>query len=127
MERYQDVEKAVRFLQPAIPLHIYRQRSVQKAAKWFTKNFRGKVLFAVKTNADARVLQDMYEAGIMHYDVASIAEVKLVHDILPQAKKYYMHPVKPRESIKSAYFDYGVRDFSLDSFVELEKILAATN
>jgi ornithine decarboxylase len=69
----------------------------------------------------------MYDAGISHYDVASIAEVKLVHDILPQAKKYYMHPVKPRESIKSAYFDYGVRDFSLDSFVELEKILAATN
>ena len=39
---------------------------------------------------------------------------------------FFMHPIKSRESIKSAYFDFNIRDFSLDSFDELEKILEVT-
>lgn len=40
---------------------------------------------------------------------------------------HYMHPVKNRESIRAAYFDYGIRDFSLDSHAELQKILEVTD
>jgi hypothetical protein len=43
-----------------------------------------------------------------------------------KAKMFFMHPIKSRESIKSAYFDFNIRDFSLDSFDELEKILEVT-
>ena len=38
-----------------------------------------------------------------------------------------MHTVKSIESIASAYFDYGVKNFALDSKEELRKILQATN
>ena len=38
-----------------------------------------------------------------------------------------MHTIKSKESISSAYFDYGVKSFSLDSKDELRKILDATN
>ena len=38
-----------------------------------------------------------------------------------------MHTVKSIESISSAYFDYGVKNFALDSKEELRKILQATN
>ena len=38
-----------------------------------------------------------------------------------------MHTIKSPESISSAYFDYGVKNFALDSKEELRKILAATN
>ena len=38
-----------------------------------------------------------------------------------------MHTVKSRESIKQAYFNYGVKDFSLDTKEELIKILESTN
>ena len=34
-----------------------------------------------------------------------------------------MHTVKSRESIKEAYFKYGVKSFSLDSKDELIKII----
>ena len=34
---------------------------------------------------------------------------------------------KSKESISSAYFDYGVRNFALDNKDELRKILEATN
>ena len=37
-----------------------------------------------------------------------------------------MHPIKSREDIASAYFDYNVRDFSLDTKEELMKILDST-
>ena len=38
-----------------------------------------------------------------------------------------MHTVKSKESISSAYFDHGVRNFALDNKDELRKILDATN
>jgi ornithine decarboxylase len=37
-----------------------------------------------------------------------------------------MHPVKAEEAIAEAYFEHGVRTFSLDSIEELEKIVRAT-
>ena len=37
-----------------------------------------------------------------------------------------MHPIKSREDISAAYFDYNVKDFSLDTKEELMKILDST-
>ena len=37
-----------------------------------------------------------------------------------------MHPIKSREDISSAYLDYNVKDFSLDTKEELMKILEST-
>ena len=37
-----------------------------------------------------------------------------------------MHPIKSREDISSAYFEYNVKDFSLDTKEELIKILNST-
>jgi len=63
---------------------------------------------------------------VTHYDVASIAEVRLVRETLPEAVLCYMHPVKPAAAIAEAYRVHGVRTFSLDSHDELAKIVAAT-
>jgi ornithine decarboxylase len=38
----------------------------------------------------------------------------------------FMHPVKSRRAITAAYFDHGVKTFSLDTHEELAKILDAT-
>jgi ornithine decarboxylase len=38
-----------------------------------------------------------------------------------------MHPVKAEEAIAEAYFEHGVRTFSLDTIEELEKIVRATS
>jgi ornithine decarboxylase len=38
-----------------------------------------------------------------------------------------MHPVKAEEAIAEAYFDHGVKTFSLDTLEELEKIVRATS
>jgi ornithine decarboxylase len=84
------------------------------------------VLYAVKANPSPWALDAMYNAGMRWFDVASEAEIELVHSRYPDAVMAFMHPVKSRKAIERAYFDHGVRIFSLDCEAELEKIVAAT-
>jgi ornithine decarboxylase len=84
-------------------------------------------MYAVKANPSPALLQILWDSGITHYDVASIAEVRLVARILPGATLCFMHPVKAEEAIAEAYFTHGVRVFSLDSLDELEKVMRATS
>jgi ornithine decarboxylase len=46
--------------------------------------------------------------------------------MFPSAFMAFMNPVKSRETIRSAYFDFGIRAFALDCFEELEKIKQET-
>ncbi len=125
-ERFRSVEQLVRETRPEIPVHCLRPTTIANAARRFIKLFPGDTLFAVKTNPDPLVIGYLARAGVSHFDVASLAEVKLVADLVPDAKLYFMHPVKGREAIRAAYFQYGVRDFSLDSHEELAKIMEVT-
>lgn len=84
-------------------------------------------MYAVKANPSPELLQILWDNGITHYDVASLAEVRLVARTLPNATLCFMHPVKAEEAVREAYFTHGVRTFSLDSLEELEKIVRATN
>ncbi len=123
---YGSVDDLVHDLRPEEPVQALRPATIAMSAKWFLRHFPGDVMYAVKCNPDARVLKILARAGIKNYDVASLAEVRMVAETLPGAKLYFMHPVKSRHAIRDAYFQYGVRDFSLDSVEELEKILETT-
>lgn len=127
METFATVRELVAKEQPNTPVHILRPHVVKTAAKFFLDNFPGEVVYAVKTNPEADVLDTLYQSGVRHFDVASLHEIHTVASRFPDAKMHYMHPVKSRESIRKAYFEYGIRDFSLDSYEELEKILAVTH
>src|SRR5262249_28520082 len=83
-------------------------------------------LYAVKANPSPDLLRVLWDSGVTHYDVASIGEIRLVQDTLPEAVLCFMHPVKAEEVIAEAYFDHGVRTFSLDTMDELNKIIRAT-
>lgn len=114
-------------LKPAAPVTLIRPQAAARAARFFVEKFRGKSLYAVKANPSPDLLRTLWDSGITHYDVASIAEVRLVAKILPEAKLCFMHPVKAEEAIAEAYHIYGVRTFSLDTMDELEKIVRATH
>jgi len=111
---------------PVEPITLLRPHSAHRAARFFVEKFPGRSLYAVKANPSPELLRILWDAGVTHYDVASIGEVRLVHDILPEAVICFMHPVKAEEVIADAYFNHGVRTFSLDSIEELEKIGRAT-
>jgi ornithine decarboxylase len=114
-------------LRPVQPVTLLRPHAAKRAARFFAERFPGKSLYAVKANPSPDLLKVLWEAGVTHYDVASLGEVRLVAETLPEAVQCFMHPVKAEEAIAEAYFDYGVKTFSLDTLDELEKILRATN
>ena len=118
---------AIAKLRPVEPVTLLRPHAARRAARYFAEKFPGKSLYAVKANPSPDLLRIFWEAGITHYDVASIGEVRLVRATLPDAMLCFMHPVKAEEAIAEAYFDHGVRTFSLDTIEELEKIVRATS
>jgi ornithine decarboxylase len=111
---------------PVQPVTLIRPHAAQRAARFFVEKFPGRSLYAVKANPSPELLQTLWDSGITHYDVASIPEVRLVAKTLSEATICFMHPVKAEEAIAEAYFEYGVRTFSLDTIDELEKIMRAT-
>lgn len=112
---------------PVNPVTLVRPHAAARAARFFVEKFPGRSMYAVKANPSPELLQILWDNGITHYDVASIAEVRLVARTLPQATLCFMHPVKAEEAVREAYFTHGVRTFSLDSLEELDKVVRATN
>ena len=127
MRKFKDVNELVNELKPDYPVYCIRPESIKKSTKFFKDNFSGKILYAVKTNPNEKVIKQIISNGIKDFDVASLNEIKLIKKIKSDANLYFMHTVKSKENISSAYFDYGVRNFALDNKDELRKILEATN
>ena len=111
---------------PVQPVTLVRPHAAARAARFFVEKFPGRSMYAVKANPSPELLHILWDSGITHYDVASIAEVRLVARTLPGATLCFMHPVKAEEAIAEAYHTHGVRVFSLDSMEELDKIVRAT-
>lgn len=128
----------IKSLKPESPLYLFRPHIIESSSKWFLQNFSNfhnksgqtltsKTLYAVKSNPEKEALKQIFKAGIRNFDTASLDEIKLIHNLFgKKIKMYFMHPIKPRKSIKEAYFEYGIRDFSLDCEDELKKILEVT-
>ncbi|HEX5259079.1 MAG TPA: type III PLP-dependent enzyme [Sphingomicrobium sp.] len=117
---------AIAKLRPVEPVTLLRPHAARRAARFFVEKFPGRSLYAVKANPSPDLLHILWNAGVTHYDVASIVEVRLIHETLPEAVICFMHPVKAEEAIAEAYFEHGVRTFSLDTAEELDKIVRAT-
>ena len=127
MQKFKDVNELVNALKPDYPVYCIRPESIKTSTQFFRNNFPGKVLYAVKTNPNEKVLKHIIRNGIENFDTASINEILLIKKLKPDANIYFMHTVKNRNDISEAYFNLGVRDFALDTKDELVKILEATN
>lgn len=124
---YSSIEEMVSVLRPTHPVHCMHPEQLKQAAQLFIEHFPGHTLYAIKANPEPYVLQHLYDAGIHHFDVASLVEVQLIHGMFPNAHMAFMNPVKSPEAIRAAYFDYGVRDFVTDTLEETLKIQKATD
>ena len=127
MRKFTSVNELVNTLKPEDPVYCIRPNSVKKSVEFFKNNFPGKVLYAVKTNPNEKIIKIIIDNGIENFDVASINEIKLIRKINSKVKIYFMHTIKSRESIREAYFQHNIKDFALDSKDELLKILESTN
>ena len=103
------------------PVHCLYPQRIAEAVRTFRDGFPGTVMYAVKCNPTPAVLALLARAGIRDFDVASIAEIEVVRRVVPEARLYFMHPVKSRSAIRHACLA-GIRHFALDHAAELAKI-----
>ncbi|MGB6390090.1 MAG: type III PLP-dependent enzyme [Methyloceanibacter sp.] len=125
MDVFTSAAELIRHHRPERPVLGLRPHAAARAARWFLANFPGKVLYAAKANDAAPIIGALAEAGISHFDVASLVEIEGLASV-SGAEFYFMNPVKSRGAIKTAYRDFGVRNFAFDSEDELDKILEET-
>jgi len=109
------------------PQFVLRPQALSQSVIYFTRYFNSTLLYAVKTNPEPDILELIHKKGIKNFDVASLEEIALVHNLFPSSTLYFMHPIKSRHAIREAYHSFGVRHFSLDHGAELQKILEETH
>lgn len=122
MDNYKDAAQLSALTKPQDPVFCLRPHAATQAAQFFVNTFPGQTFYAVKANPSPWLLKALYRAGVTRFEVASLAEARLIHDLFPSADIAFMNPIKSGEAIKTAYQDLGVRIFALDSQEELDKI-----
>ncbi len=125
-KQFDDVLGMVNALKPSYPVYCLRPHVLRQQAQRFLELFPGRVLYAVKCNPHPSVLRALYDAGIRHFDTASLPEIALVREHFPDAGAYFMHPVKSRAVIHAAARIYNVDTFVVDHEKELAKVIDET-
>src|ERR1700744_6369247 len=123
LPRFASVEKVIERLKPVEPVYVLHPGRFQAAAKRFLDHFPGDTMYAVKANPAPLVLDQVYAAGIRHYDTASLPEIELVRGKFPDAICHFMSPVRAVGAAKAAFERFGVTDYVIDCDFELDKLL----
>ena len=126
LPRFASAQKVIESLRPSEPLYLVHPARFADAAKQFLDRFPGDTLYAVKANPHPLALQNLWDAGVRHFDTASLGEIELVKSVLPDAICHFMAPVRLAGQARAAFQKHGVTDFVVDSESELEKLLAET-
>ncbi|MBW6506030.1 MAG: type III PLP-dependent enzyme [Rhodobacteraceae bacterium] len=112
----------LRAQQPDNPAMFFAPQVLQSTARRFLNGFPGLVTYAVKSNPDEMVIQNLLAAGIKGFDVASPAEIDMVRRLAPTAALHYNNPVRSRSEVLHAV-RAGVKSWSVDSRSELAKLI----
>src|SRR5579872_3678011 len=126
LPRFASVFKAIESLKPSEPLYLVHPEKFAAAARTFLTGFPGDVLYAVKANPHPIAIQQLWAAGIRHFDTASLGEIEIVKGLFPDAICHFMAPVRLPVQAKAAFEKHGVTDYDVDSQSELDKLLAET-
>jgi len=113
-EKFTDVGTLLRRESPKNPVYCIFPHVFQEITKEFLSGFPGRVLYAVKANSEPDVLRLLTDAGIRHFDCASLPEIEQVDAINPDVKKYFMVPTRIRGAARTAQEKHGVRHFMVD-------------
>lgn len=127
LKRFPSVVALIEELRPTLPFYALHPAKFQFAAKRFLDEFPGTTMYAVKANPALPVLDQIYAAGIRHFDTASLAEIKLIRERYSDSHCHFMAPVRLPGHAAAAWRDYGIRDFVVDSDQELDKLLSETD
>lgn len=122
-DAFTNVPEMLATLQPSDPVYCVYPHVYRETAQEFLSGFPGRVLYAIKANNDPKVLRPLVDAGITHFDCASLLEIQQASASTDAAVCYFMNPVRIRGAARSAQQDYGVKHFVVDHAAGLELLL----
>lgn len=99
---------------PELPVYCIYPQAYQDNARAFLEGFPGRVLYAVKANDEPAVLALLHQAGLRHFDCASVPEIEAVRAACPDSTCYFMTPARLRGAAADAGGRLGVRHFMVD-------------
>src|SRR5690606_31512123 len=112
----------IRNMQPENPVLFFAPGVLQDTARRFIDGFPGMVTYAVKSNPEEVVIENLAAAGVRGFDVASPAEMMMIRRLAPEAALHYNNPVRARSEIAVAVA-LEVDSYSVDSKTELAKLI----
>jgi len=124
---YPSFASVIEATRPTLPSYVLHPARFRAAVGRFLQSFPGTTMYAVKANPVAHVLDQIYEAGIRHFDTASLAEIELIRGRYPDATCHFMAPVRIPGEAGAAWRQHGLTDFVVDCDPELDKLLAETD
>jgi ornithine decarboxylase len=122
LPRYASIADAVAAEKPVLPLYLVHPKRFRASVERFAA-FPGDALYAVKANPSPQALEQVWQAGVRHFDTASLGEIELIKSRFPDAHCHFMTPVRLPGAAKVAFEKYGVTDYVVDCDFELDKLL----
>lgn len=113
-DRYSDVSAMLQSLTPTEPVYCIHPEKYRQGVAEFLAGFSGRVLYAVKANDHPAILRCLSEAGVTHFDCASVPEIAAVRSNCANSTCYFMVPARLRGAASEAQHRYGVRHFMVD-------------
>lgn len=120
-EFHQFPETFLRHEMPGIPLYFLDRSVLRRKLSMFQTGFEGETSFAVKANPSAQILELFCDAGLRAFDVASLAEMRAVRHVCPDAILHYHNPLRSEREIQDAK-RFGISSWSVDSVREFLKL-----
>lgn len=127
LAHYPSIPALIGATRAAYPYYVLHPRRFQAAARRFLDHFPGTTMYAVKVNPALDVLDQVYEAGIRHFDTASLVEIELIRGRYPDSICHFMAPVRIPGEAGAAVRKHGLTDFVIDCDPELDKLLSETD
>ena len=118
--RYGSVQELLNAENPREPVYCVFPHAYRESTRFFLDGFPGRVLFAVKANNHPSVLKILIDAGVTHFDCASLEEVALIDRVSPESTKYFMVPTRIRDAARFAQERHDCRHFVIDHPTGLE-------
>ncbi len=108
------VEDLLLATNPQLPVFCVYPHVYQETTRHFLNGFPGRVLYAVKANNHPEVIKQLFDAGVRHFDCASLPEIELIAGLCSDSTLYYMNPVRLEGHARAAQEEFGVRHFVVD-------------
>lgn len=79
---YSNTAEVIGQLRPETPLYCLSARALAQQVQRFQRGFPGTLAYAVKANPAPLVVAELGRLGVTTFDVASLAEIALVRELV---------------------------------------------